>query len=387
MNEELNNEMNEVVIKKPRVKELESIRAIAFIATVFRHSLAGFIYDGKMDLFTSSVACLLLSIARFGTPTFLFVTGFVLLYNYETLPYGEFIKKRLTKVVIPYVLWSGIYLAFLKIASRQAWGNFSENLSTLANHIIRGSASYHLWFIIMILQFYILFPLFRRLVIRCKGEKKWVGLTIGIILYQIAAIWIYGKYLPGLADRAIDGTFLKELLTFRDRNFLVWILYFMMGAIFAVNFTEVKAAVHKYSKIIVFGAILSLSYILFVSFDRAIIENGYVTINYMLTSPINGRMIPYTFFAILSIFLICSKIAETDGKAYVFFKWVGKYSFGGYLVHAIYVSIFVRVVEHFMHGQYILIKVLITIIATFVFSIATTYLLSKIKLGKYLIGG
>lgn len=376
---------DEVKVKKPRIHELELIRAIAYIATIFRHSLAGFIYVGNMNLFTAVTTCSLLSLVRFGTPTFLFVTGFVLLYNYETLNYWVFLKKRFTKVIIPYVLWSVVYFAFLKILSRVDTTRL-EDISTILSQIIHGSASYHLWFIIMILQFYILFPVFRSIVKRFKGGKKWIGLLAGTFLYQIVVLWIYTKYLPGLTETVADGTLLKELLVYRDRNFLLWILYFMLGAIFAMNYEQIKGIINKYSKLIGLGAVLSLAYIIYVSLDRAVVENGIVTVNYMLTSPVYLRMMSYSVFAILSIFLICSKIVSAGGPLYTFLKWVGKLSFGGYLVHAIYVTIFVRIINHFLHGQPMLLCIGLTIICTFVFSTLTAYILSKLKLGKYIIG-
>ena len=378
--------LSEKPAKKPRIHEVEMVRAIAFIATIFRHSLAAFIYDGKMDLFAAVTTCTLLSIARFGTPTFLFVTGFVLLYNYEHIQYGTFLKKRFTKVIIPYVFWSVIYFLFIKLASAKSGASFLEDMKTLGSQIIHGSASYHLWFIIMILQFYILFPLFRAIILKFRGGKKWVGLLVGTVIYQVVAMWIYSKYLPGLTDAAADGSLIKELLLYRDRSFLLWILYFMLGGIFAVNYTEIRGLLTKYSKLLGIGAFLSLCYIVFISMNQAVVEGEFVTVNYMLTSPVYLRMVTYSVLTILTIFVVCTSIIKKNGPAYPILRWIGKLSFGGYLVHAIYINLSARAVNHFFGEQHILICVFLTIVSTFICSIVTTYIFSKVKLGKYLIG-
>lgn len=379
-------ELSEIPVKKPRIHEVEMVRAIAFIATIFRHSLAAFIYDRNMDLFAAAATCTLLSIARFGTPTFLFVTGFVLLYNYEHIKYGVFLKKRFTKVIIPYVFWSVVYFVFIKLASMDRSVNLVEDLKTIGNQIIHGSASYHLWFIIMILQFYILFPLFRAIILKFKGGKKWVGLLIGTIIYQVVAMWVYSKYLPGLAAAAPEGSLIKELLLYRDRSFLLWVLYFMMGGIFAVNYEEIKGHMMKYRKYIGMGAFLGLCYIIFVSMNKAVVEGAVVTVNYMLTSPVYLRMVTYSALTILTLFIFCTYLIKKNSPVYPILRWIGKLSFGGYLVHAVYVSISARAVNHFFGDQHILVCVFLTIISTFICSVITAYIFSKFKLGKLLIG-
>jgi len=380
----------ESLSKKPRVNELFVIRAIAFLALVFRHVIGSFIYDGSMNIINASATTFLLALARFGTPTYLFITGFVIFYNYETLKYSTFMKKRFTKVILPYVVWSGVYFVYIEIYMRSALNKrpLLENLKMLIDQTIMGTACYQLWFVIMILQFYILFPFFKKIVSWFRGSNKW-PILIGIALvYEYVALWIYNVVLPGFTYSLAEGTVLRQIFTLRDRNFLFWILYFIMGAVFAANFDEIKALVKKHIMIISTGAFFSLVYIIYVSLNTAEKVDGRYIVNYFLSSPLQISLIAYSFFSILVIFFISSKIADKQGKLYDLLKWIGKYAYGGYLVHAIYVGIIANYVKALAAHVPIplLAMIFLAYIPTFILSFLTTVLISKIKIGKFEVG-
>jgi peptidoglycan/LPS O-acetylase OafA/YrhL len=100
-----------------------------------------------------------------GIHTFLFASGFGLFLSHlkKPLGYGDFLKKRFTKIYIPYIiivtvsalisLWIPIY--------QNNWNNYFSHVffyKMFDSHLI-GTYGYQLWFISTILQFYLVFPL------------------------------------------------------------------------------------------------------------------------------------------------------------------------------------------------------------------------------------
>jgi len=120
-------------------------------------------YLNKIDL-----PSYLLTASRFGgtgVHLFIFLSGFGLYLSHlrKAISYPAFLKRRLSKVYLPYiiiVLISALIAVFLPI--------YDNSLYALGGHLlfykmfdesIVGSYGYPLWFISMILQFYLAFPL------------------------------------------------------------------------------------------------------------------------------------------------------------------------------------------------------------------------------------
>ena len=62
---------------------------------------------------------------------------------------GEFMRRRVVRVLVPFILWSLVY-AF-------AWGEPVENLKNLLLNF--NYAAGHLWFVYMLIGVYLLMPL------------------------------------------------------------------------------------------------------------------------------------------------------------------------------------------------------------------------------------
>ena len=99
---------------KQRLSELDFVRAIAAISVVVIHVTASPIAFGRRGSLPMLFYIGANQLARFSIAAFVFITGLVLFYNYPTgkpLRYAEFIRKRLTYIFIPYLIWSIGYTA------------------------------------------------------------------------------------------------------------------------------------------------------------------------------------------------------------------------------------------------------------------------------------
>ena len=74
-----------------------------------------------MDSATASehIFMLLEVLSRYSVPAFFFISGYGLFYTYaldKPFAYWSFIKKRLTSIGVPYVIWSLLYSAVYSFA-------------------------------------------------------------------------------------------------------------------------------------------------------------------------------------------------------------------------------------------------------------------------------
>ncbi|HIW33918.1 MAG TPA: acyltransferase [Candidatus Paenibacillus intestinavium] len=222
--------MNPSLIKKnSMIPELSIVRAIAIIGVLSVHSTSVAVSTGMIDsnlFFLYNFANIFL---KFGTTTFIFLSSFVLFYNYYSRPItkeliGSFYKKRMLYIIVPYVVFSLFYF-FLKYYLGSADLSIGQMLTKLGNQLLNGTAHAHLYFVFISIQFYIVFPLFLWIFQKKPGLTKWL-IVIGILIqWSFILINKYGLETPVLR---------------RGSWSLSYFSYYFMGAYIGIYFNELK---------------------------------------------------------------------------------------------------------------------------------------------------
>ena len=133
---------------------IDVMRLLAILAVVLVHTTTKTLNATGYDLNAYWWPLLLNQISRFAVPMFFLISGFVLELNYGHHPdYLSYLKKRLSKILVPYLFWSLIYYFFV----------YQGNLAPLSTVLLWGGAAYQLYFIPALMIFYLIFPLFHRL--------------------------------------------------------------------------------------------------------------------------------------------------------------------------------------------------------------------------------
>lgn len=199
--------MNKVVSNN-KLGEIEWIRAICCILVIIIHVTAEFWTSFSKGSIQYKFIILLNTISQFAVPCFIFISGFVLYYVYHNREYKalDFYKKRMFKIVIPYLVWSSIY-----IITRYVYYNISINLKDIAKDILIGRASSHLYFMVLIIQFYLVFPLCLKIYQKINNRTLSMG-----IFFTVNAIVILFIKMP-----------------FKDRFFMNYLMFFGLGFILA----------------------------------------------------------------------------------------------------------------------------------------------------------
>ena len=133
-------------------------------------------------------------ILSFAVPAFLFLSGLKLFARYgaEPMPVGRFYLGRLRRIVLPYLAAVAVYFVYFYT---KAW----VLLADLPEYVLLGTLAAHFYYVVIAVQFYLLFPLLRLAAARWPRVTLAVSLLCTVLLQQFAvfpyADRFFGSYL------------------------------------------------------------------------------------------------------------------------------------------------------------------------------------------------
>jgi surface polysaccharide O-acyltransferase-like enzyme len=132
------------------------VRCCALCLVVLVHVSGTILNNGYFAAAPSHwwIAAAVGTFARTGAPLFFMLSGALLLGKVSAEPAGSFLKRRIGKVIVPFLGWSILFTAG-KILWQNTTFSFSSFLSILST-----PAYYHLWFFYSIIGLYLIAPLF-----------------------------------------------------------------------------------------------------------------------------------------------------------------------------------------------------------------------------------
>jgi len=161
---------------RKRIYEYDIVRTIATFSVIFVHISAIAIAGYEPDSMQSGFMILLNRMLKFTTPVFIYLAGALIYDSNKKKPfdYKYFLVSRGKRILIPYAIVSLMYYMMISLIAHQ-----SLSISVFVKQFLTGSAQYHLYFIPIILQLYLLTPVF--LWIRKKISLKYLmPLLIGV---------------------------------------------------------------------------------------------------------------------------------------------------------------------------------------------------------------
>ncbi len=109
---------------------------------------------------------------RIGVPLFFMISGFLLLNN--PIPDAKaFYKRRLSKILIPFIFYDIFYFLFF------TWlYGYEFSVSRFFRELIGIGSAYHLWFIFSIAFMYLMIPFLKIIVDKCSEKMLFFALLI-----------------------------------------------------------------------------------------------------------------------------------------------------------------------------------------------------------------
>jgi peptidoglycan/LPS O-acetylase OafA/YrhL len=220
-----------------RLDQVDAMRPIKQAGVVSTHTILAFAPVGAAVL--SNAALLLLHVSR---EAFFFISACMLTYAYAGLNRAgmrRFYWRRFVAVGIPYLCWNVIYFLWFPYVLHNA--RYADTpASALAHFGHQLEVGYdQLYFLIVIMEFYLVFPLVLALLRWTKGHH---GLVIAaVVAAQFAmSIGMHWKLLPAV------------LVEYGQENALCYVLYLIGGAVVAFHLSDVHDWVCRHAALVVF---------------------------------------------------------------------------------------------------------------------------------------
>lgn len=107
--------------------------------------------------------------SKYSAPMFIFAIIYNMVLKSQAESYLEFLKEKFYELVLPYVVWSSLYLyAFPSLQQRMPY----ETSLGFLGKVLSGDGAAHLWYAVMMLQFQLFMPYFIWLATRITKNKK-----------------------------------------------------------------------------------------------------------------------------------------------------------------------------------------------------------------------
>ncbi len=362
-------------LNKPRIEEIEALRGFAFLAVVMQHSIAHYFPLPETRLADGVILGLLLLLSKFAVPLFVFITGLVLFYNYDgDVRYSVFIRKRFRDIVLPYLPWAIWYaIVFQHLNVLEA-----GSLSKLALLILTGKASYHLWYVVMIVQFYLLFPLLQRLV------RKWKPTSVtkaAVVISLLGMLYVLLMQQWGVIYRmaaahnipVLSSYFTKYL----DRNALMFFFYFALGAAAGLYLEFWRAWMMRFRYVIIGVYGIMLCAMLFVVVAHFKIHPT-VAIRYDDLSLLRPQMAVLLTVSLMAVYIFAMNFTKHAPASLInMITIAGSYSYMAYLAHAYVLRYTERAADFIFPGGSITLRTITAFILCAVGALLLAYLLRK----------
>ena len=148
------------------LEEVDIMRAFGILAVLAIHATGPSVTLSPKSCAYNILMGLNYSLA-FAVPVFLFISAMVLSFKYskeENTNWLKFYKSRMNQIIIPYLVWTGIYLLYRAFLFHENFRVFTtpgfvDDAKFIIKTLFLGKGYIHLYFISIIVQFYIAFPL------------------------------------------------------------------------------------------------------------------------------------------------------------------------------------------------------------------------------------
>lgn len=369
----MENEKNEE--KKAHIYEIDFLRAITVFSVVTVHAFTSTAYLYSGSIFATDMIALFTHALHYNREAFTFVTGLVLTYVYyhRSFSAGKFWSKRLLVIFIPYVLWS---LFYVKINNNTL--GFNNYLSLFWTDLITGNASYQLYYILLALQYYAIFPFFLWFIKKFKNHL----LAVLLISFAIQLVTIYLDFTyiqkGPLTQLPIVNSFLTP---YQDRLFISYQFFFVFGAIVAVYMDKAYKFLEKHGRLIPWFGLVSLFFFAFYFLHQLHIESMSYALSALQPSVVLYSIVAIIFFSWLSTIWVKEK------KMFKLVKAISDTSFGIFFVHVLILNYLIQKILPLLPVSIpIWEKMILIDLTTFIASIIVCLLLIRTKYLSWTIG-
>lgn len=300
--------VEQIIKKRDKLYELDYMRFIACFAVMIVHITATGVSEYIHGTFPYILMLTVNRSLKFTTPVFILLSGVTSFYSYSNknreFKYMEFLKKRLAKVIVAYLIWCIIYYA-----AYIYFGYYAIDIKFFVKSVLQGTMSYHFYFVIIIIQMYIVGPIFY-FILKNSGKKVTILIFAAVITYLCAE-------------------FIRFDLS--DRIFLKYIVFYMLGIYIAMEYDNYSLWINKNKLYIILGYIM-----------MSII---YIVVSYYDSVASTFAWVIFSTMSLFFVYLIGLLMKDKLKNIYGFIEVFGQSSYYVYLMHPLVLTIMILFAE------------------------------------------
>ncbi len=311
---------------KSRIPAIEYMRGVSMLGVVGIHVGSQYLSN---PLPNTALVALFEIVTRFSVPIFFFISAFGLFYHLDMekpFDYATFLRRRAKTVLVPYVVWSVFYILHYTVLFHDT---MLLHLNVLAKYLFFGFGSYQLYFMVILLWFYLLMPLWIWLVRRMTIVRL-VALCVLQIGFDYWSSFLFNAY-------AIDNSYLRTLAVNRLNYWVMhYVFIFVLGGWLAVQFDEFCAFMERRRGALMVFFVASLISMLGYYYYLLLVR-GYDAISAINTA---HQLCPlgviYTMAASLFLFALFTPDASAAFRPVL--SMLGRHSYFVYLAHPLAIT-------------------------------------------------
>ncbi len=283
--------------------ELSFLNTLFCLLVILIHVLSSPVTAFEKESLQYLLALIPWRLSAFVVQGFIFLAGVKMALGFnKNVSYKKYLSARFSAVLIPYIIW--VFIFYIYFISRNYFG-FS--IKDFAGYVLRGDLVSHFYFVIIIVQFYLLRPLWKLMTEKIKFP---------VALFMTITVMILSKvFLPALFGGYTDRIFTTYLI--------FWVCGCYMGANYE-SYTEKILGRRKIITLLFFAAAAleaTLSYVHFTGNRIFCIEEMHLV---------------YCILAVMFVVALSFSLGEKIMKSRLL-KEIDKASYYIYLVHPLFI--------------------------------------------------
>ncbi|MHB8378483.1 MAG: acyltransferase [Acidimicrobiales bacterium] len=367
---------------RQRLDHVDAMRPIKQTAVISTHALLFF-----SPLSTSLLASGLLTLTHFSRDAFFFVSACMLAYSYRgavTVDTRHYWKRRFTAVGLVYLVWTFIYFPMAALTPSSTFPYFrlplSSILSTTGAHNLLFSLAtgyYHLYFLLVLLEFYVVFPFAFKLLRRYPRSH----------LYTILAAAVWQLIFPYVVRQGWLGFAISPKL--EARLVFSYSLYLLGGVVAAFHLETFHDWVIRHRRAVLYWTVaaaavpilLDFMYAHGVALPKIIVPGG---------DPFAASVIPYDVGAMIAVYLLGVYLVspQRSARTRAIVSSGSEAAYGIYVSQMLWILVMHRWVAHFNLAQRVpwLVLTILAVTLTYLVGWLFSAVIARTPLARPLVG-